>query len=420
MVLFLIPFGSYSQSNNPLRVGDTIPSINLYHVFNQSGTTISLNDYKGKLIILDFWNRWCTACIQAFPQMEKLQKVFGDKIKILLVTNDKNEELVKLFKKVRLPALPIISDDSILNSLFPHTSVPHHVWINPAGQVQFITEGYNATEKNILKIIDGANLTLHSKKEVANFETDSALWKEGNGRLQKYITSYSFSMTKIDENEATRWSFIKDTINKTASFKFVNIPLLDLYKMAFGYSIYKTDYYYDNRIVFDLPEKSKYFKRPLMIDSLEDWEEKNLVCYESKWNLINDSLAYQFLQNDINRFFPYSVKVEQKEVKCYLLSTDKKFKISKTIGGEKAFDYSDTLFRLKNMPLSVLIESLNGLDLFESIPVVGTTNFSANIDVSLINAFKSLPALKKELLRNGFQLLKGKKKISMLVISKRK
>lgn len=419
LVLFLIPLGSYAQTNKTFNIGDSMPPMTFSNIFNKPGTSISLKDYKGKLIIIDFWNKWCGTCIEAFPKMEKLQSEFGDKIKILLVTSDKDADIAKLFKRFKQPALTIIPNDSLLNRMFPHAAVPHHVWINPDGRIQFITDGYNATTKNVSKVLAGKDVKLHIKNEAIDVDEDANLWKEGNGRLQKYINNYSFAMTKINEIESTSFTFIKDEVNNTCGFKFVNIPLLYFYKIAFGGSInyQNTDFAKNNRVEFNFKGGYKNFEYPDETDSIPNWEEKNFVCYESKWKGHSDSLAYRYLQDDANRFFRYFANAEVKEVNSYILKKAGNFSVLKSAGKKTLFDYTDTFFILKNMPVSIIIESLNGLELFKRLPVIDETNYSANIDIHLINAFRDIDTLKRQLLKNGLILELGKRKIRMLVIS---
>ncbi len=419
VVLFLIPLGSYAQTGKTFNIGDSMPELTFTNIFNQPGTSISLSSYKHKLIIIDFWNRWCGTCIEAFPKMEKLQNEFGDKIKILLVTSDKNEEVAKLFRRFKLPSLTIIPNDTVLNQMFPHAAVPHHVWVNPDGRIQFITDGYNATSQNVSKVLDGENVKLHKKNEATDVDKDADLWMEGNGRLQKYINSYSFAMPRINEIGSSYYTFIKDTTNNNCGFKFVNISLLMLYKIAFGGSInfQNAAFAQNNRVQFNVPGGNKFFEYPDETDSIADWEKRNLVCYESKWKLHNDSLAYQYLQDDANRFFHFSVKVESKTVPCYILRKASNFYQIKSFNKKKLFEFTDSSFILKSMPVAVLIGSLNGVSLFKTSPVVDETSYSCNIDIHLVNAFTDITTLKRELLRNGLLLEQGKRKMKMLVIS---
>lgn len=418
VVLCLMPLSSYTQISRHLEIGDSIPDLNFNKIFNKPKTSISFHDFKGKLILLDFWNKWCIGCVKAFPKIENLQQEFGDQIKIVLVTNDKKEDLQKLFKRIKLPDLPIIYEDVVLNQMFPHATVPHHVWINPNGIVQFVTDGENATKENILKVLQGQEVNLHVKREVNDFQDDASLWQEGNGRLQKYITSYSFGMSAIAENTSSKWSIIKDTINKTIGFKFLNVSLLELYKMAFGNSIYYSEFKHDNRVVFDLPENGNDLKISPHLDTLSKWAEANLVCFESKWKEIEDSAAYKYLQEDVNKFFPYMVRIEEREVLCYSLHLANNFNLQKSIT-KKAIIWDNEKFALHNMPLSVLVESLNGLNILETIPVINETNFYDNIDIGLEDAFGDINKLKVQLFKNGLLLTQEKRMLKMLVISKK-
>lgn len=300
--------------------------------------------------------------------------------------------------------------------MFPHVTVPHHIWIKPGGAVQFISDGVSTSEENISKVLDGKDLYLHIKNEVTDFNPGSDLLKEGNGRLQKYITGYSIGMTKIEENESTTWSMFKDSANKRIGFKFVNTPLIDLYKMAFGYSLVNSEFRNDNRVIFSLPSIYKYLSQPYELDNMNDWAESNLVCYESKWNTRSDSLAYQYLQDDVMKFFPFSVKVEMKDVSCFILKSTDKCASSKSENAQNVFEYTDTSFILKNMPVSTIVESLNDLTLFKDSPVIDETNYSANIDIKLTKSFKNIITLKQDLLKNGFILEQGRRNIKMLVI----
>ncbi len=420
MVLFLIPLGSYAQKVKPLNIGDTLPPVIFKNVFNAPGTSISLKDYKDKLIILDFWNKWCSACVSSFPEMEGIQRKFDGKLKIILVTTDNNTDLVKLFKKVKMPSLPIATDDTLLKHLFPHITVPHHVWINQEGVVQFITDGYNTTESNIEKTLQGNKLALHVKKEVNDFNDELPFWQEGDGRLQKYITSYSLGMRRIEENTSGYCSMTKDTLNKTIGFKFLNTSLLELYKTAFGYSIYYSPYKHLNRVISVGSRDRNSFKPPINNDSMDTWSRDNLVCFESKWMEVNDTLAFQHLQDDVNRFFPYSVKVENREVSCYSLTLLPGYIFKKPSDTKNGINWEGERISFTNQPLSVLVETLNGIDLFDLIPVTDETNNDMKIDLTLSNALSDIGTLKKELLKNGLVLEQKKKILKMLVIGEKK
>ena len=58
----------------PAQTGQTLPDHVYQNVINYQADTLKLSDFKGKLVILDFWGTRCLSCITAFPKMDSLQK----------------------------------------------------------------------------------------------------------------------------------------------------------------------------------------------------------------------------------------------------------------------------------------------------------------------------------------------------------
>jgi thiol-disulfide isomerase/thioredoxin len=167
---------SQPKGAKPLTVGDTIPHIILTDVVNFPVSKIQLSSYKGKLLILDFWATWCNSCVRNFPKLDTLQRRFSKQLQFVLInhlphTNNTNRQVTDFFKQHKavvrqLRRIPVCTDTSaIIKQLFPHTFIPHYVWISPAGTILAITNSEAVTKENILLAISGKLLMLPIKKE---------------------------------------------------------------------------------------------------------------------------------------------------------------------------------------------------------------------------------------------------------------
>lgn len=161
LMAMLLPLIGQSQEKIPdfPKVGDILPNTIAFHnVINYKSNSIDLSDLRGKLVILDFWSTYCTTCIQAFPHLDSLQKKYGDQVQILLIiqeageyiTEKKIKAFISNFKKSHSLVIPIaITSNDSTRQLFPHTGIPHYVWIDPYGRILAKTMSLFVAESNI-------------------------------------------------------------------------------------------------------------------------------------------------------------------------------------------------------------------------------------------------------------------------------
>ncbi len=117
---------------------------------NEDGKIYKLSDYKGKLVIINFWATWCPPCRYEMPAMERAWKKLKGKGVVLLAINvgedantifefaakypmtfpvllDRNAEVVKKYKVTGLPTTYIISPEGIVI----HRAMGGRMWDHP-------------------------------------------------------------------------------------------------------------------------------------------------------------------------------------------------------------------------------------------------------------------------------------------------
>ncbi len=150
----------------PLKVGDKLPEAfwQQEHQIYQNGktTTQTLAQYKGKLIILDFWAIWCSTCIKKMPLLDSMQLEHSKQFAVMLVTRDSVQKLPAVMQKngssIEALKLNTVYNDTYLNYLFPHRYIPHYIWINPKGSIFAITGFDFLTKNNVEQLIEKIEL----------------------------------------------------------------------------------------------------------------------------------------------------------------------------------------------------------------------------------------------------------------------
>ena len=175
-ICFFLAFDSSAQiaQKQVLSIGDAVPESlwSSNHTIYKDGNidNQSLEKYRGKLLILDFWSTWCGPCIRSLPELNSIGKMFGGKVQVVLVTKNTNQILSSFLKSndyAKGVKLPFIINDSILNRHFPHRSISHQIFIDSKGIVRGITGINGATIKNIQAIVNGNPINFPLKDDFA-------------------------------------------------------------------------------------------------------------------------------------------------------------------------------------------------------------------------------------------------------------
>jgi thiol-disulfide isomerase/thioredoxin len=80
---------------------NTPPSINAMGLVLQdlNGKEIALKDLADKPMVLNFWGTWCGPCLQEMPGFETVGKQFGDKVNIIMISDELPEKLAAFRQK---------------------------------------------------------------------------------------------------------------------------------------------------------------------------------------------------------------------------------------------------------------------------------------------------------------------------------
>jgi len=81
LVFIVMSFSTFAAKSNK-KEDVKMPNIVLY---DQYGKKHSLEEYKGKVVVINFWATWCGYCVQELPEFEKVYKEFGSNKKDVII-----------------------------------------------------------------------------------------------------------------------------------------------------------------------------------------------------------------------------------------------------------------------------------------------------------------------------------------------
>ncbi|MBK5208919.1 MAG: TlpA family protein disulfide reductase [Flavobacteriaceae bacterium] len=125
---------------------------------NLEGKTIKLSDYKGKMVVLDFWPTWCGPCRASFPKMQELvTKYKNDNIEFFFIdtwereSDSKIKENVSKFIKENNYSFNVLYDfeDKIVEN-YKIQGIPTKIVIDKDGNIISI----NSSENNLVALIE--------------------------------------------------------------------------------------------------------------------------------------------------------------------------------------------------------------------------------------------------------------------------
>lgn len=154
-------------------VGNKAPALHFRWI--SGGKEKTLDDFKGKVVMLDFWATKCAPCVKSFPQMAELQNHYRNRPVVLIgVTSlqgyfvdipnkttvntaddpEKEISLVPAYMKgMGINWRIAFSEEDVMNVEYGVLSIPHITLIDKEGRVRY--NGIEGTNEEKIKLIDG-------------------------------------------------------------------------------------------------------------------------------------------------------------------------------------------------------------------------------------------------------------------------
>jgi len=138
------------------EIGQKVPT---FRFQTKSGPAQSIEDYRGKVVLLNFFATWCPPCRQELPRVQaELWDTHGDnpEFEILVLAREEGWDKLDPFIEKTGYTFPIVPDlDRTVFAKFALQSIPRNVIIDREGKIIYQSIGYSAAEfDNMVALIE--------------------------------------------------------------------------------------------------------------------------------------------------------------------------------------------------------------------------------------------------------------------------
>jgi thiol-disulfide isomerase/thioredoxin len=130
-------------------------AIQTYQFADWDGKTVSVSDFGGSVVILDFWETWCGPCLSAFTVFNRVKNEFPDDIVFIAATagfEDGREDALNFISQNDYPFVYV--DGSELSRELDISGIPYKIVINREGFVEKAQVGFRGHEGEYEPLVD--------------------------------------------------------------------------------------------------------------------------------------------------------------------------------------------------------------------------------------------------------------------------
>lgn len=118
---------------------------------------VSLSDFRGRYVLVDFWASWCSPCRESLPAYDELrtdiQKTFGERaFEVLAINVDITAEEGRIFIQQIQPAYPVLRENTgATQRNYQLIGMPTAFLVDPGGNIAFYYQGFSANHVVLLR-----------------------------------------------------------------------------------------------------------------------------------------------------------------------------------------------------------------------------------------------------------------------------
>ncbi len=126
-----------NKANPPIEKKESADLAPNFDLTSTDGKNIKLSDYRGKVVIVDFWATWCPPCRKGIPDLIELQNEFKDNLVVIGVSLDQDtkSDVIPFIKKIGINYPIVYGTDQVIMDYGSINAIPTSFVINKDGKI---------------------------------------------------------------------------------------------------------------------------------------------------------------------------------------------------------------------------------------------------------------------------------------------
>ena len=145
LLILMLNTGEMPRFTSPIGQGETAPDFNLLSL---NGQSFSLEEMRGKPVLINFWATWCYPCKEEMPLLESIYAQHSEDLIVVGINQGEKEPDIKDFiEQEKISFLILLDEKMKVGDLYEVSGYPTSIFIDKNGIIQAVYLGELTTDQ---------------------------------------------------------------------------------------------------------------------------------------------------------------------------------------------------------------------------------------------------------------------------------